>query len=761
MVVERGQGSVTVSVDETEVADFCDMWPACNLRGLEGVTFTFDARDGALVDVDYVNGDSDEWDGPALLALSHDAEDQAGLAAAGGRFSPNARDVRGRMGAATAMVRPGHDPDHDDESWTSRQLHWVRSPGSETIIGQAEVQTHRSDGSHRGYARGGSLHAPIGPVAWSSPPGATWEKAAQEALRLAGARIEAPSSDATLTENGARARERFSEGFAAGSRDREHHRARPLCSTRGSRDAAPGSLSPVVKSDDHAYYHGYKAGTEGAASDPGAFLQYQSKHRRSAGSGARAMVANATPKIEVLGDVLGPLTYMGSCPRCGRQHMSTHDRVIRIGHQNYCVPCGEKELAMKTHSRNPAHLELDGKFAFGIGTKEHRANARRRAAGGRHAPEADPMKDPEVTFFYEHAGYSYPRGATPAQQRKARVQGAQALAAAEAQAAERNWTVEWEYDTDADTSWMDEEQLADAAAGRLESLLALLKDERGEVLDSLGGIVVRAPAFIRGAPQDPQLRVIAAELALGALNNERDVNRAMALNGRGAGTDERRARSWMEMHANEFEDRKTGEVNFTELAETAANHVGHNEWLDDPNHPIWDWAVEAGEGHSLAVLGYVGNASAEVIATLRSGKPVYAPDSGSYTVHFKLPKWNIEPTVLQAAGQSTIPRGIIEQLFPGWTKADHAEAAEVMAKARDAANAEWQKDAASAGKKYGSHGGAVSGAHREHFPEHVKEVLRHLAHYATAAGKASHFHYIATGARNPYFTTPLHPDRRS
>lgn len=34
------------------------------------------------------------------------------------------------------------------------------------------------------------------------------------------------------------------------------------------------------------------------------------------------------------------------------------------------------------------------------------------------------------------------------------------------------------------------------------------------------------------------------------------------------------------------------QVSLTELAETAALELGHDEWLDDPDHLVWDWALE-------------------------------------------------------------------------------------------------------------------------------------------------------------------------
>jgi len=38
-----------------------------------------------------------------------------------------------------------------------------------------------------------------------------------------------------------------------------------------------------------------------------------------------------------------------------------------------------------------------------------------------------------------------------------------------------------------------------------------------------------------------------------------------------------------------------GEVNYTRLAENAAWHFDHDEWLDDETHWVWDVALEAGE----------------------------------------------------------------------------------------------------------------------------------------------------------------------
>jgi len=69
----RAMSSNRVAVSEHDIQRFCNRWPASGLRGLKGVTFEFD-RKGDLVDIHYANGNSERWDGPALSALSQDAQ---------------------------------------------------------------------------------------------------------------------------------------------------------------------------------------------------------------------------------------------------------------------------------------------------------------------------------------------------------------------------------------------------------------------------------------------------------------------------------------------------------------------------------------------------------------------------------------------------------------------------------------------------------------------------------------------------------------
>lgn len=102
-------------------------------------------------------------------------------------------------------------------------------------------------------------------------------------------------------------------------------------------------------------------------------------------------------------------------------------------------------------------------------------------------------------FFYTHAGYSY----DPKKESKdaGRRRTARELAAAEREALERGWFVEW--DTDRDVF---EEELDEYDAKTAE--IAVLRTEDGKVLESLGGIF---------DPDQATRRVVSAELALEAL----------------------------------------------------------------------------------------------------------------------------------------------------------------------------------------------------------------------------------------------------
>lgn len=69
------QGSqFRVTVGEGYIDAFAREWPCSGLRGLQGVSFTFEKTSGELVDIHYRNGTSDRWNGDTLLKLSQEAQ---------------------------------------------------------------------------------------------------------------------------------------------------------------------------------------------------------------------------------------------------------------------------------------------------------------------------------------------------------------------------------------------------------------------------------------------------------------------------------------------------------------------------------------------------------------------------------------------------------------------------------------------------------------------------------------------------------------
>jgi hypothetical protein len=65
----------------------------------------------------------------------------------------------------------------------------------------------------------------------------------------------------------------------------------------------------------------------------------------------------------------------------------------------------------------------------------------------------------------------------------------------------------------------------------------------------------------------------------------------------GVERDEREAHRFIEAHWGDYVDPRTNEVDYTQLAEAAAHHVGRHDWLDDHTHPVFDWAMEVPGEH--------------------------------------------------------------------------------------------------------------------------------------------------------------------
>jgi len=67
----------SVQFGQDEVRAFTRRWPGHNLHGVKSVWAQFDRKNGDLVDLKVNNGDSEPWDGPALVALVGDMQNAA------------------------------------------------------------------------------------------------------------------------------------------------------------------------------------------------------------------------------------------------------------------------------------------------------------------------------------------------------------------------------------------------------------------------------------------------------------------------------------------------------------------------------------------------------------------------------------------------------------------------------------------------------------------------------------------------------------
>lgn len=68
--------------------------------------------------------------------------------------------------------------------------------------------------------------------------------------------------------------------------------------------------------------------------------------------------------------------------------------------------------------------------------------------------------------------------------------------------------------------------------------------------------------------------------------------------------DQRRVRVWMfrQFQDGQFVD-DCCEADLTGIVEAAANYFNHNEWCDDPNHWVWETAIEAAKNADVTLPG--------------------------------------------------------------------------------------------------------------------------------------------------------------
>lgn len=188
--------------------------------------------------------------------------------------------------------------------------------------------------------------------------------------------------------------------------------------------------------------------------------------------------------------------------------------LVETGAKRYSKEFGSSEREWSTMfnvpTRQEAARQLEASFRSSAenGEYDHVVSGRRAPTGsgsgrGPALREASRGKKPDqraVDFFYKHAGYGHGPGETPEQGRK---RGAIALAKAEQEAAARGWRVEWSEDPE---GW---DSLGDIDPDDVREILqAVLYDEEGNVLGSLGSIV---------NPDRNYSRVVEAEIALEAL----------------------------------------------------------------------------------------------------------------------------------------------------------------------------------------------------------------------------------------------------
>ena len=223
-------------------------------------------------------------------------------------------------------------------------------------------------------------------------------------------------------------REHFERGFRDGEHDAQSGTVRQLAVTRR------GGHPPVVKDEDSAYYHGYKAAVAGdTRSEDSAWAAYVAKHsmRSNGPLGQRAvahsqMVAAADVSGLPIGSILwaddrgwvvvpggvAPIAILteraggrvpegepaasiardyalvregtGRVPTHGtaQRHVIAWVQAAQHAHPNPAHLSLDGKLSSRFGRQDASHVGFDGDFSFGIGSKDsqHASNARRRRA---------------------------------------------------------------------------------------------------------------------------------------------------------------------------------------------------------------------------------------------------------------------------------------------------------------------------------------------------------------------------------------------
>lgn len=134
-----------------------------------------------------------------------------------------------------------------------------------------------------------------------------------------------------------------------------------------------------------------------------------------------------------------------------------------------------------------------------------------------------------------------------------------------------------------------------------------------------------------------------------------------------------------------------------------------------------------------------GGRDQEVVAIL--GDPMYVQ-------RFRMPRWNIRPTVLDTPevavwypNELGIPR----------SKSAHARRADYFEKLRQRLGAEHRRLVRAGEHAYGAHGPVISGGFHEDWPNELKDRIRFVAHGIGYVTSAARLHDALSKSRSPVF----------
>jgi hypothetical protein len=120
----------------------------------------------------------------------------------------------------------------------------------------------------------------------------------------------------------------------------------------------------------------------------------------------------------------------------------------------------------------------------------------------------------------------------------------------------------------------------------------------------------------------------------------------------------------------------------------------------------------------------------------------------AYTKQFKMPKWNILVSMLQEPKVAVRHQ---RELGVSTSKSEHWSRATYLSQLCVRFQEERNKLIVKAEAAYGGHGPFISGAHKEHFPEEIKERLRFLGWGYTLLRDAQRLHETLSRSRSPLF----------